>query len=98
VTEWTSKQLRTDETVSRLAEAFTGESWSHSMGMFGLGDRVSTHNIRASIDGLDRIIDVVEFRRRLEEIEKGSTLPEDRKRCVHTFLDAWRARESSNDR
>lgn len=98
VTEWTSKQLRTDETVSRLAEAFTGESWSHSMGMFGLGDRVSTHNIRASIDGLDRIIDVVEFRRRLEEIERGSTLPEDRKRCVHTFLDAWRARESSNDR
>lgn len=95
VTEWTSKQLRTDETVSRLAEAFTGESWSHSMGMFGLGDRVSTRKIKAAVDGLDRIVDVVAFRRRLEEIEKGNTLPEERKRCIHTFLDAWRARESS---
>lgn len=98
VKEWTSKQLKTDEAVAQLAEAFTGESWSHGMGMFGLGDRVVTRRIGASIDGLDRVVDVVEFRRRLEEIERGSNLQEEHKRCAHVFLDAWRAGESGKDR
>ena len=91
---WTNNQLINDESVSQLAEAFTGESWSHSMGMFGLGDRVAMRKPRAQIDGLDRILDVKEFRRRLNEIENGDTLQENRKQCVKIFLDAWRAREA----
>lgn len=98
VKEWTSKQLKTDEAVSQLAEAFTGESWSHSMGMFALGDRVATRKTRASFDGLDQILDLVEFRRRLEGIEKQETLQGDRKHSVQVFLDAWRARDSGKDR
>ncbi len=94
---WTNNQLINDESVSQLAEAFTGESWSHSMGMFGLGDRVAMRKPRAHIDGLDRILDVKEFRRRLNEIENGDTLQENRKQCVKIFLDAWRAREAAGD-
>jgi predicted KAP-like P-loop ATPase len=97
VKEWTTKQLGSDEAVSQLAEAFTGESWSHSMGMFGLGDRVAMPKTRASIDGLDQIIDVMEFRRRLEEIGKANSLPEERMQCIRSFLEAWRARESGQD-
>jgi predicted KAP-like P-loop ATPase len=97
VKEWTSEQLKFDEAVSQLAEAFTGESWSHSMGMFGLGDRVAMRQTSALVDGLDRIVDIREFRRRLEEIEKVNSLQDNRKQCVQTFLDAWRAREAAGD-
>lgn len=98
VKEWTRKQLIADEPVSQLAKAFTGESWSHSLGMFGLGDRVTTRKDRASVDGLDRIMDVGEFRQRLEAIERGHTLQDEPRQWVRTFLDAWRARESGRDR
>lgn len=94
---WTNSQLTNDESVSHLAEAFTGESWSHSMGMFGLGDRVAMRKPRAQIDGLDRILDIREFRRRLNEIENGDTLQENRKQFVKIFLDSWRAREAAGD-
>ncbi|MDH5739260.1 MAG: KAP family NTPase [Nitrospira sp.] len=98
VKEWTNNQLINDESVSQLAEAFTGESWSHSLGMFGLGDRVAMRKPRAQIDGLDRILDVREFRQRLNEIENGdTTLQENRKQCVKIFLDAWLAREAAED-
>ena len=98
VKEWVNEQLKTDEAVSRLAEACTGESWSHSMGMFSLGDRVATRKARASVDGLDQFLNVMEFRRRLEEIETQNTLKGDRKQSVLVFLEAWRNRESGKDR
>ena len=85
VKEWTSEQLKFDEAVSQLAEAFTGESWSHSMGMFGLGDRVAMRQTSALVDGLDRIVDIREFRRRLEEIEKVNSLQDNRKQCVRNL-------------
>ncbi len=97
VKEWTTSQLTNEESVSQLAEAFTGESWSHSIGMIGLGDRVAMRKPRAQIDGLDRILDLREFRRRLEEIEKGNSLQDNRKQCVQIFLQAWRARETARD-
>lgn len=97
VKEWANSQLTNDESVSQLAEAFTGESWSHSMGMIGLGDRVAMRNPRAQIDGLDRILDIRKFRLRLEEIEEGNTVQDNRKRCIQIFLEAWRARETAGD-
>ena len=97
VKAWTSDQLKTDKAVSKLARAFTGESWSHSMGMFGLGDRVAMRKVRASVDGLERIMDVGEFRRRLEEIEKWNTVDAEGKESVLVFLEAWRKRESGED-
>ena len=94
---WTSEQLKTDDAVSMLAKAFTSESWSHGMGMFSLGDRVAMRKVRASVDGLERIMDVGEFRRRLEEIKNGNTLDGDRKQSIHVFLEAWHKREAGDD-
>jgi len=98
VKAWTMEQLKNDESVSMLARAFTSESWSHSMGMFGLGDRVAMRKVRASVDGLERILDVDEFRRRLEEIENGNTLDGDRRQSIQVFLEAWRKRETGDNR
>jgi predicted KAP-like P-loop ATPase len=98
VKAWTNDQLKSAEAVSKLARAFTIESWSHGMGMFGLGDRVAIRKFRASIDGLERIVDVHEFRRQLEAIEKGNTLEDGLKESVKVFLEAWRKREAGVDR
>jgi len=97
VNEWTNEQLKNDVSLSLLARAFTGESWSQGMGMFNLGDRVSMRKVRASVDGLDSIMDVDEFRRRLEEVEANNNLEESHKEFVMVFLEAWRKQEEGND-
>jgi predicted KAP-like P-loop ATPase len=98
VKAWTCEQLKNNTTLSLLARAFTGESWSQGIGMYGLGDRVSMRKIRAQIEGLESIIDVNRFRHRLEEVEKSDTLNEEDKRSLSIFLEAWRKRESGEDR
>lgn len=94
---WTNEQLKNDISLSLLARAFTSESWSHGMGIDGLGDRVSIRNVKAAVDSLDSIIDVIEFRRRLEEIEKINNLDEKNREFVSVFLQAWREQEKGND-
>ena len=96
VKAWTSKQLENDKSVSAFARAFTDEGWSQGMG--GLGDRVAMRNIRASVNGLEKIIDVSEFRRRLEELEKSDAFDKDEKEAVSVFLDAWRKQEEGEAR
>ena len=93
---WTNKQMKDDEKLSKLARAFTSESWSQGLGMSGLGDRVSVRNVRVSIDMLDVVINIVEFRRRLEEIEIeiDNDLDKTHKEFVRVFLEAWRREES----
>jgi predicted KAP-like P-loop ATPase len=98
VRAWTSNQLKIDRSVCAFARAFTGESWSQGMGMAGLGDRVAMRNIRASVSGLEYIIDVGEFRRRLEELEKSEALDGQDQEAVSVFLDAWRKQENGEDR
>jgi hypothetical protein len=90
VKAWTSEQLKHDEGVSMLARAFTGESWSHRIGIVSLGDLVSMRNFMAMLTGLERIIDVNEFRRRLEEIEKNDEIDNRIKENILIFLEAWR--------
>lgn len=98
VKSWTNEQMKDVEKLSKLACAFTSESWSQGMGMFGLGDRVAMRNIRASVDSLDAIIDVPQFRRRLEEIENNNNVNEKQKENIVVFLKAWRRQEAGNDR
>lgn len=98
VMTWTKGQLDIDESVSMLAQAFTGESWSQGMGIVGLGDRVAMRDVRASVEGLGKIIDVGEFRRRLEAIEKDESLDKKLKERVLVFLEAWRRKEKGEDR
>lgn len=97
VRAWTSEQLRDNEAVSMFAHAFTGEIWSQGMGMFSLGDRVSMRNVKASVEGLERIIDVNEFRRRLEEIEKNAPVDNKNKESIKIFLEAWRNQEKGDN-
>lgn len=97
VRAWTSNQLKVDKSVSVFAHAFTGESWSQGMGMVGLGDRVAMRNIRASVSGIEHIIDVGEFRKRLEELEGSEAIDEQTTEVVSVFLDAWRKQEKGRD-
>ena len=98
VLAWTKEKLKSDEAVSMFAQAFTSESWSQGMGIAGLGDRVAIKNFKASIDGLEKIIDLIEFRRRLEEIENKEQIDEKLKEKVIIFLTAWRKKEEGKDR
>ena len=53
-------------------------------------------NVKASVEGLERIIDVNEFRRRLEEIEKNDELDKENKESILIFLEAWRKQETED--
>jgi predicted KAP-like P-loop ATPase len=98
VKKWTGNQLKIDESVSLFARAFTGESWSQGMGMFGMGDRVAMRNVRASVNGLEQLLDVDQFRQRLEEIEKKEPLNQELKENVLIFLETWRNQEKGENR
>jgi len=97
VKAWTSKQLEDDKAVAAIARAFTGETWSQGMGMFGLGDRVAMRDYSAAVESLAGIFDIGKFRRRLEEIEKGNTLDGELKENVVKFLNAWRQQALEDD-
>jgi predicted KAP-like P-loop ATPase len=89
---WTNKQLSDDIAVALLAKAFTSESWSQNIGMFGLGDRVAMRNIKV-IEGLSSLVNPAAFRKRLEQIKAAATLAVPHFDYVVTLLDAWAAKE-----
>lgn len=92
VRQWTAAQMATDEGVKQLAIAFTSYGWSQGLGVGGLGDLVARRTTRAQVKGLDRLMDVVEFRRRVEEVAAGATSPE-----VSKFLEVWQLQERGTD-
>jgi predicted KAP-like P-loop ATPase len=98
VKAWVNDQLVNDVAIALLAKAFTGESWSQSMGIAGLGDRVSMRQIRAYVDDLDTIMDVGAFRKRLEELVSSDALEGPHREYVKVFLDDWVKHESGSDR
>jgi len=98
VREWVGAQMKDDASVAKLTKAFTSESWSQGLGMIGLGDRVSVPKVRASVSSLEEILDITEFRCRLEEMEKKKTLDKEHLKDVVTFLEAWRKQESGDNR
>jgi len=97
VITWCNNQLGDDSSVAKLAKTFTGESLSQGLGMTGLGDRVSMRNVTAGIEGLDTIMDVALFRKRLEELEANGMLDDNQKNDIKIFMDAWRKKESGDD-
>lgn len=90
VQNWTAEMLKTPEGVGQLAEAFTGESWSQTMG--GLGDNVAIRSFRASYDSLDEILDVEEFRSRIESLSQ-TDLQEPIRSQIQNFVEGLRDRE-----
>lgn len=89
VKDWTNHKLEQDATVVKLSEAFTSHSWTQGMGFAGLGDVVAKRHIRASVSGLESIMDKARFRARVEELSKRDDLPEDQMQIVRQFLTAW---------
>lgn len=92
VKAWVSHHLKNDESIRRLSIAFTSFSWSQGMGFAGLGDLVAQRTTRAQVKGLDKIMDVPEFRRRVEEVAAATQTPE-----VVAFLDAWNSKERGRE-
>jgi predicted KAP-like P-loop ATPase len=90
VKAWTASHLASDEGLKKFAAAFTAHGWSQGLG--GLGDLVARRTTRAQVQGLDRLMDVAEFRRRVEEVSIAGNSPE-----ISEFLDAWRRQERGED-
>jgi len=95
VKNWTKEQISGEEGIAYLAKAFTGYSWSQSMGMFGLGDHVSKKNVRANIEGLDTLMDVEEFEKNLEKTHLNNSLEQRKRDWIETLLEAWKAKKKT---
>jgi len=96
---YTTQALEDDTKLYQLALAFLGESYSHGIGGFdgAPGDLVQRENDRAQVDGIDRLLDADEFRRRLSEARRGDGLDEKQKSTISRFLAAWERRDAGED-
>ncbi|MDZ4058075.1 MAG: hypothetical protein U1D69_14165 [Polynucleobacter sp.] len=93
---WTSTQLDSDAMVTQFAEMCTSVSWSFGLGGFGdLGDHVSVSSIRASVGGLDQIMNVDKFRQRLAEVQVHGSPQQ--QQVITTFLNAWERKDRDPD-
>lgn len=99
VITFTSQALEDDTKLYQLASAFLGKSYSHGMGGFGgaPGDLVQRENDRAQVDAIERLLDVDEFRRRLNEALRSDGLDEQQKSTISRFLAAWERRDAGED-
>ncbi|QFT58091.1 KAP family P-loop domain protein [Sulfitobacter sp. THAF37] len=99
VMNYITRALGDDTKLCQLASAFLGKSYSHGMGGFGgaPGDLVQRENDRAQVDGIDRLLDVDEFRRRLNEALGSDGLDEQQKSTISRFLVAWERRDAGED-
>jgi hypothetical protein len=98
VKKWAKDQMRQDAAVVTLAKAFTSYSWTHSVGISGLGDTVSKRTPRANVTSMDLILDIKEFRWRVEKVAAAKTLSPSDVEAMKTFLGAWRKQEKGEDR
>jgi predicted KAP-like P-loop ATPase len=92
VKAWTATQMKDDGMIATFAEAFTSYSWSQSLGMAGLGDRVAKRNTRANVDQLDSILDKPALRARVEQLALTNA-PDDGGDAICEFLSAWKRRD-----
>jgi predicted KAP-like P-loop ATPase len=99
VTEFTRAGLEEAASVAKLARAFLGKSYSHGLGGFGgaPGDLVHRENDRAQIDGIDRLIDIDLFRRRLTVLVEDDDYDEHDKAIMRRFIEAWQRRDAGED-
>lgn len=86
---WTTSVLEDDASVPILAEAFLGTVWSHGMGFGGLGDLAARRADRAQIDGAERIIDLVNFKTRLQQLTADGALDGPTPTAMSRLLKAW---------
>lgn len=92
VRDWMARQIEDDAALVKLARSLTSQSWGQSS-----DDLVAIRSDRASVGGLEKIMDVGRFRENLEglmsRLEEG-TADHD---AVERFLKAWRHRDEHGD-
>jgi len=93
VKAWTAEALKSDVAVAKLAKAFTSSSWGQ-----GFGDLVAKRSDRAQVATLDTLMDVAEFRRRVEQVVESELLQPADKDAIQRFLRAWRHLDEHGDR
>jgi predicted KAP-like P-loop ATPase len=81
---WTCARLKEDRAIARLAAAFTSYSWGQSS-----EDLVTKRSDRAQISGLDEIMDVALFRKRLEALETSLPKGSEDHDAISRLLKAW---------
>jgi len=79
---WVTDQLRKDSVIKLFVQACTVVVWTQGLGGSGLGDYVARKSIRANVSGLERFMDIGEFKSRVEALSKVD--PE-----VAVFFEAW---------
>lgn len=88
VVAWANSQMQTDDGIVALVRAFTGSSWDHSS-----DDVVAKRTMRAQTDGLELVLDLDVFRRRVDELASGNKLDSEAREIVTIFLEAWKRQE-----
>ena len=89
VRTWTDSLMTDDDALVSLARAFTGQSWSTSMGYPGLPDRVSKSSTTAMIPNDIDILDSEKFRHALKRLCVSAELDSEAIDAVKRLLEAW---------
>jgi len=97
VRTWTDSHLGEDAFVLRMTDAVTSTTWVTSLGIDGMGDRVSRGVPDVQFDSLESILDVDRFVARVAEIE-GSLAGDREKQIVARFREGLRRREEEQAR
>ena len=92
VKKWTDKKLADDHAVARFAKAFTSHSWGQS-----IEDLVAKRSDRAQVNGLDKIMDLVRFRERLDALAVSLPSGSDDRDAICRFLKAWDTKNRYGD-
>ncbi len=91
---WTDGLLTNDRALVIFARALTRESWS--VGMGGLGDRVSNRSIVVRFEDQFDLVDLKAFRTGLDRILAQATMDAADLEVVRTFIRAWDQRSENH--
>jgi len=92
VRDWMAARIEEDASLVNLAREFTSQSWSH-----GSEDLVSMRSDRASISGLDQMMDLEKFRANLMALQARLDGGSREAAIVGRFLSAWKHRDEHGD-
>lgn len=92
VREWTALQIEDDASLVILARELTSQSWGQSS-----EDLVSMRSDRASVSGLNKMMDPDKFRANLVSLQARLEAGSDDADTVGRFLKAWGYRDEHGD-
>jgi hypothetical protein len=92
VRAWTSGAFASDDDVRQLAKAFTSYGWTQAIGFGGMDDVVAQRVTRVNLKGMARLLNLEEFRLRVEAVAIAGAHPE-----AWKFLEAWQRADQGRD-